>query len=66
QHHSHLRDNSAQTLADPVVLSAARISHIGTRKHLEEVVGHTGRPLHNYFALAMPTPIDALTARAQA
>ena len=66
QHHSHLRDNSAQTLADPVVLSAARISHIGTRKHLEEVVGHTGTALHNYFALAMPTPIDALTARAQA
>lgn len=66
RHQSHLRDNSAQTLADPVVLSAARASHIGTRRHLEEVVGHTEGALHNYFALAMPNRIDALSARAQA
>ena len=65
-HQSHLRDNSTKTLADPTVLSAARVSHIGVRRHLEEVVGHTDIALHNYFALAMPTPIDALSARAQA
>lgn len=66
RHESRLRCNSAETLADPVVLSAARLSHIGVRSHLEEIVGHTDRALHNFFSLAMPTAIDALTARAQA
>ncbi|WP_276521374.1 5'-nucleotidase C-terminal domain-containing protein [Sulfitobacter dubius] len=65
-HESRLRCNTVNTLADPVVLSAARPNHTAIRAQLEEVVGHTDTALHNFFALAMPTAIDALTARAQA
>lgn len=66
RHESRLRRNTAHTLADPVVLSAARESHMKVRRHLEEVVGHTKTALHNFFSLAAPTAIDALSARAQA
>lgn len=65
-HVSGLRPNHADTLPCPDVMKACTKAHEDCRQHLAQPVGHTDLPLHNFFALAVPTPTDALIARAMA
>ncbi|WP_172975868.1 5'-nucleotidase C-terminal domain-containing protein [Sulfitobacter sp. THAF37] len=65
-HFSDLRGNHADLPAHPGVLAGVRAPHEAARRHLAQPVGRIERQLHNYFALAMPTPSAELIARAKA
>ncbi len=65
-HVSKLRSNTPETHADPVITEICAPAHQMTRKHLAAVIGQSDQSMHNYFSLAMPTPIGALNARAKA
>ena len=66
RHTSKLRANTATTPPDTKITALCMPVHHRAQKHLSECVGHTNNVLHNYFSLAMPTGIAALTARAKA
>lgn len=65
QHSCKLRRNTAQTRPAPAVLVATQAAEGAVRDHLSEVVGQTPQDLQNFFALVQPTPICALTAKAE-
>lgn len=66
RHSSKLRSNTPETRADAKITALCMPAHHAARKQLSEPIGHTHETLHNYFSLAMPTGIAALTARAKA
>ena len=65
-HDSQLRSNAAGTHPAPAVLAATASTHEALRSHLSSVAGQAPTDLHNYFALAIPTAICAVTAQAKA
>tara|TARA_R110002049_G_scaffold307712_2_gene509080 strand:- start:52179 stop:54011 length:1833 start_codon:yes stop_codon:yes gene_type:complete len=62
-HGSTLLRNSPRLRPDPVVTDLLLARHNMLRRHLAQPIGQTDRTLHNYFSLAMPTSIAALSAR---
>lgn len=64
-HTSKLRSNNSTIATDPKIKAICLPAHHAARDILSERIGHTDIALHNYFSLAMPTQIAALTAHAK-
>jgi 2',3'-cyclic-nucleotide 2'-phosphodiesterase/3'-nucleotidase len=65
-HMSELRRNTAQTPTAPSVLSATSPAETALRSYLSESVGEAAQDIQNFFGLAQPTAICALSAQAKA